>query len=184
MPSARVAFIVSLSVAIAVWIAAFGTEQQPDQPSDSAIKLGSEGERRQVDSAFSKLVVAENLFDPKKRARRVPLPLETDRNPFMLEAPSPTPENPAVTQSFENEAVTAGAVETTRTQLSLAGIAFGNPSDQDGPVGIGIFSTETGQTYLAKVGELVVSGYRVEFVGATSVTLIHETGDRLRLVLP
>lgn len=184
MPSARVAFMVSLSVLIAVWIAASTIEQQSGPPSDSAINLESDGERRQVGSAFSRLTFPKNLIDLQNRTQRVPLPLETDRNPFTLEAPFPTPENSAIRQRSENEAATAGAVETTRTQLSLAGIAFGNLSDQDGPIGIGIFSAETGQTYLAKVGELVVSGYRVEFVGATSVTLIHETGDRLRLVLP
>ena len=87
-------------------------------------------------------------------------------------------------EKFHRVESAVGLDETPRAELALAGIAFGELPDRFGSVGIGIFSDQAGQTYLAKVGELVVSGYRVEFVGATSVTLIDETGDRLRLVLP
>jgi len=184
MRSERVAFVFRLSALIALWTVGSTTAQQPEQSTDSVVEPRTEGERRGIKAEIFEFNFSRDLMALQDRAEKVPVPLETSRNPFTLAPDVFTREQAMVVEPSNNEGVTSGVVETLPTQLALAGIAFGELPDRDGSVGIGIFSDETGQTYLAGVGELVVSGYRVEFVGATSVTLIDETGDRLRLVLP
>ena len=184
MRSERVAFVLRLSALIALWTVGSTIAQQPEQSTDSVVEPRAEGERREIKAEIFGINLSRDLMALQDRAGKVPVPLETSRNPFKLAPDVLTRKQAMVAEPSMNEAVAAGVVETLPTQLALAGIAFGELPDRDGSVGIGIFSDETGQTYLAGVGELVVSGYRVEFVGATSVTLIDETGDRLRLVLP
>ena len=184
MRSAGVVFVFRLSVLIAFWTAASTIAQQPEQSSVSPVGPMIEAAHRETMAEMFEITFSTDLMDLQDRAEKIPLPLETDRNPFTLKPDVFMPTQPAVARPSASEAVAVGLDEPPRAELALAGIAFGELPDRSGSVGIGIFSDQAGQTYIAKVGELVVSGYRVEFVGATSVTLIDETGDRLRLVLP
>ena len=154
---------------LAAWLAtAASVEQTPEPPGVPAPvqTSGTETLAEDVQAQAGRL---------RERLAAAPAPQQPARNPFAF-APKPmraarsaaaAPAPPAPLPPIVSEPV-----------LALIGLA--EDDSPEGPVRTAIISTESGELFLVKAGELIGARYRVQRIGADAVELIDLTTAAVR----
>lgn len=154
----RTATMAVVGAALAAWLAGAATSNPP-MPSPQAF------EPPPPDPGG--VALAAEISRLQHRLRPDATPRQPGRNLFAFRH-APLPVQAAASAAMPATAPAATPAPLAQTPLSLAGVA--EDPGPDGPIRTAVIST-AGQVFLVKVGEVVVSRYRVERISPDVVEL-------------